>query len=183
MKRFFILFAALFISMLSFAQNLDDVKQIKKQGGMIVNIETNEELSDNELKQIFDEDLYSTYIRGKNQRIVSIRFWASTAACAVSSITSWVVAGLLAKDCYNNHNHSSDFESGSFCSGNAVLAWQLIGGSFAFATVVLAVPSTILTISSCKSINKAVDNYNSKSSDLTLNFGATNNGIGFTLKF
>jgi hypothetical protein len=46
-----------------------------------------------------------------------------------------------------------------------------------------AIPSTILTISSHRKLNAVVDGYNQRSSDMTLNFGATNNGIGLTLNF
>lgn len=182
MKKSVILLTLLFITMLSFAQTSNETTQLKKRRGNIVNAATNEVIPNSELKKMLDEDSYYDYIRGNRQRIGSIPLWGCTAACAVVSASCYIVTNNLVDDCYANHHHDHEFEQGAFCDNGAMAYW-LIGGLFAAGTVIYAVPSTILTISSCKNINNAVDSYNKKSTDMTLGFGATNNGIGLTLKF
>jgi len=182
MKKSVILLTLLFITMLSFAQTSNETIQLKKHRGNIVNAATNEVIPNSELKKMLDEDSYYDYIRGKRQRIGSIPLWGSTAACAAVSASCFIISHNLIDDCNANHNHNHEFEEGAFCN-NGALAYWLIGGFFAAGTVIYAVPSTILTISSCRNINNAVDSYNKKTTDMTLGFGATNNGIGLTLKF
>lgn len=45
MKKSIVLLTLLFITMFSFAQTSNEVKEIKKKGGSIVNVETGEKLS------------------------------------------------------------------------------------------------------------------------------------------
>ena len=182
MKKSIVLLALLFITMFSFAQTSNEVKEIKKKGGSIVNVETGEKLSKYNLKSILDEEAYDNYAKGRKQRIASYTFWGYSATCAVTSTLLFVEANSLANDCIDNHNHTHEFESGAFCN-NGNLAFWLIGGMMATGAVIYAIPATVLTITSNKNINEAVDSFNQKTSDVTLNFGATNNGIGFTLKF
>ena len=183
MKKSISLLTLLFIAMLSFAQTPSETIKIKKKQGKIINVDTNEKLSAAELKQILDEESYGTYIKGRNQRIVSYPFWASSAACAASSIALFTVANIIQNDCVNNHVHN--YEGGDiFCdNGAAVITFWLMGGLMAVGTIIDAIPAIVLTICSNTNINNAVDGYNKNTTDVTLGFGATNNGIGLTLKF
>ena len=82
--------------------------------------------------------------------------------------------------------HQQEKENGHdiYCENatGAMLYW-VIGGFCVAGAIMYAIPATILTISSHRNLNAAVDGYNQRSSDVTLNFGATNNGIGLTLNF
>ena len=168
--------------MLSFAQTPSETIKIKKKHGKIINVDTNEKLSAAELKQILDEESYGTYIKGRNQRIVSYPFWASSAACAASSITLFTFADIIQNDCINNHVHDNNDDF--YCDNTAgTIAFWLMGGVMAVGTIIDAIPAIVLTICSNTNINNAVDGYNKNTTDVTLGFGATNNGIGLTLKF
>ena len=168
--------------MLSFAQTPSETIKIKKKHGKIINVDTNEKLSAAELKQILDEESYGTYIKGRNQRIVSYPFWASSAVCAASSITLFTVGNRIQNDCINNHVHDNNDDF--YCDNTAgTIAFWLMGGVMAVGTIIDAIPAIVLTICSNNNINNAVDGYNKNTTDVTLGFGATNNGIGLTLKF
>lgn len=169
--------------MFSFAQTSNEVKEIKKTGGSIVNIETGEKLSKYNLKSILDEEAYDNYAKGRKQRIASYTFWGVSTVCAASSITSFTIANTIKNNCINNHDHSE--QDGTWMCDDApgLFTCWAIGGLFAAGTVIYAIPATVLTITSNKNINEAVDSFNQKTSEVTLNFGATNNGIGFTLNF
>ena len=182
MKKSISLLTLLFIAMLSFAQTPSETIKIKKKHGKIINVDTQEKLSKDDLKLLLDEESYDYYIRGRKQRNISNHFWANSAACAASSAIFFTQANVLANDCINNHNHSDEWDSGAFCN-NGNLAFWLIGGFFAAGAVIDAIPAAVLTISSSCNINKAIDGYNKNTTDVTLSFGATNNGIGLTLKF
>ena len=186
MKKSITLLTLLFITMFSFAQTSNENITIKKRNGRIINAVTNERLSKIELKSMLDEESYDSYIRGRNRYIASIPFWAATAVEGAGSITSFAIANSLKNDCINNHDHQQEKENGHdiYCENatGAMLYW-VIGGFFAAGAVMYAIPSTILTISSHRKLNAVVDGYNQRSSDVTLNFGATNNGIGLTLNF
>lgn len=182
MKKSITLLTLLFIAMLSFAQTPSETIKIKKKHGKIINVDTNEKLSAAELKQILDEESYGTYIKGRNQRIVSYPFWASSAACAASSIALFTFADIIQNDCINNHMHGYDEEL--YCDNAAgTIAFWLMGGMMAAGAIIYAIPATVLTICSNNNINNTVDGYNKNTTDVTLGFGATNNGIGLTLKF
>ena len=161
MKKSITLLTLLFITMFSFAQTSNENITIKKRNGSIS---------------------YDSYIKGRNRYIASIPFWVGTAVEGAGSIASFAIANSLKNDCINNHNHADEWEGGAFCD-NGNLAFWLIGGFMAVGTVMYAIPATILTISSHRKLNAAVEGYNQKSSDVTLNFGATNNGFGLTLNF
>ena len=76
---------------------------------------------------------------------------------------------------------NNEYEESSKSMGFTIF---YVGGILlSLETMVFAIPSTILTICSNRNLNEVVENYNPKTSDITLNFGATNNGIGLTLKF
>ena len=182
MKKSITLLTLLFITMFSFAQTSNENITIKKRNGRIVNVETNEKLSKLELKSMLDEESYDSYIKGRNRYIASIPFWVGTAVEGAGSIASFAIANSLKNDCINNHNHADEWEGGAFCD-NGNLAFWLIGGFMAVGTVMYAIPATILTISSHRNLNAAVEGYNQKSSDVTLNLGATSNGFGLTLNF
>ena len=183
MKKSISLLTLLFIAMLSFAQTPSETIKIKKKHGKIINVDTQEKLSKDDLKLLLDEESYDYYIRGRKQRNISNHFWANSAACAASSIALFTVANIIQNDCVNNHVHN--YEGGDiFCdNGAAVITFWLMGGVMAVGTIIDAIPATVLTICSNKNINNAVDGYNQKTSDVTLGLGATNNGIGLTLKF
>ena len=182
MKKSITLLTLLFIAMLSFAQTPSETIKIKKKHGKIINVDTNEKLSAAELKQILDEESYGTYIKGRNQRIVSYPFWASSAVCAASSITLFTVGNRIQNDCINNHVHDNNDDF--YCDNTAgTIAFWLMGGVMAVGTIIDAIPAIVLTICSNNNINNAVDGYNKNTTDVTLGFGATNNGIGLTLKF
>ena len=186
MKKSITLLTLLFIAMFSFAQTSNENITIKKRNGRIINVETNEKLSKLELKSMLDEESYDSYIRGRNRYIASIPFWAATAVEGAFSITYFSMGNRLKNDCINNHDHQQEKENGHdvYCeNGTGAMLYWVIGGFFAAGAVMYAIPSTILTISSHRKLNAAVDGHNHKSSDLTLNFGATNNGLGVTLKF
>ena len=182
MKKSITLLALMLIAMLSFAQTSNEPIKIKKKHGKIVNVDTQEKLSKEDLKSILDEESYDYYIKGRKQRNISNHFWANSAACAACSAIFFTQANVLANDCINNHNHADEWEGGAFCD-NGNLAYWLIGGFMAVGTVMYAIPATILTISSHRKLNAAVEGYNQKSSDVTLNLGATSNGFGLTLNF
>ena len=186
MKKSITLLTLLFIAMFSFAQTSNENITIKKRNGRIINVETNEKLSKLELKSMLDEESYDSYIKGRNRYIASIPLWAATAIEGAFSITYIAMGYDLKYDCINNHDHQQEKENGHdvYCENatGAMLYW-VIGGFFAAGAVMYAIPSTILTISSHRKLNAVVDGYNQRSSDVTLNFGATNNGIGLTLNF
>ena len=186
MKKSITLLALLFITMFSFAQTSNENITIKKRNGRIVNVETNEKLSKLELKSMLDEESYDSYIKGRNRYIASIPFWAATAIEGAFSITYIAMGYDLKHDCINNHDHQQEKENGHdiYCENatGAMLYW-VIGGFCVAGAIMYAIPATILTISSHRNLNAAVEGYNQKSSDVTLNFGATNNGIGLTLNF
>ena len=186
MKKSITLLTLLFIAMFSFAQTSNENITIKKRNGRIINVETNEKLSKLELKSMLDEESYDSYIRGRNRYIASIPFWAATAIEGAFSITYIAMGYDLKYDCINNHDHQQEKENGHdvYCENwnGAVLYWA-IGGFFAAGALMYAIPSTILTISSHRNLNAAVEGYNHKSSDVTLNLGATSNGFWLTLNF
>ena len=152
MKKSITLLALMLIAMLSFAQTSNEPIKIKKKHGKIVNVDTQEKLSKEDLKSILDEESYDYYIKGRKQRNISNHFWANSAACAACSAIFFTQANVLANDCINNHNHSDEWEGGAFCN-NGNLAFWLIGGFFAAGAVIDAIPATILTISSNSKIN------------------------------
>ena len=182
MKKSITLLTLLFIAMFSFGQNSNENITIKKRNGRIINVETNEKLSKLELKSMLDEESYDSYIRGRNRYIASIPFWAATAIEGALSITYIAMGCDLKHDCINNHDHQNGNDE--YCGvGKRTMFYWAMGGFCVAGAIMYAIPATILTISSHQNINAAVEGYNQKSSDVTLNFGATNNGIGLTLNF
>ena len=182
MKKSISLLTLLFIAMLSFAQTPGESIKIKKKYGKIINVDTQEKLSKDDLKLLLDEESYDYYIRGRKQRNISNHLWANSAACAASSIVFFTVGNRIQNDCTNNHVHDNNDDF--YCDNTTgTIAFWLMGGMMAVGTIIDAIPATVLTICSNKNINNAVDGYNQNTTDVTLGFGATNNGIGLTLKF
>ena len=182
MKKSITLLTLLFITMFSFAQTSNENITIKKRNGRIVNVETNEKLSKLELKSMLDEESYDSYIKGRNRYVASIPFWAATAIEGAGSIASFAIANSLKNDCINNHDHQNGNDE--YCGvGKRTMFYWAMGGFCVAGAIMYAIPATILTISSHQNINAAVEGYNQKSSDVTLNLGATSNGFGLTLNF
>lgn len=177
MKKILFIIGFLFVSLAASSQSLsNDVNTIEKRYGKIVNTETNKKIHKNDLKLMLDEESYSTYIRGRGQHIASIPLWCFTGSSAALATTSFVMANKMKNATANNN--SEEFSNGLgfaiFYAGGILLSLE---------AVVFAIPSTILTICSNRNLNEVVENYNPNTSDITLNFGATNNGIGLTLNF
>lgn len=177
MKKLLFIIGFIFVSLAVSSQSLsNDVNTIEKRYGKIVNTKTNKKIHKNNLKLLLDEESYRTYIRGRGQHIASISLWCYTGSCAALATTSFIMAhktmNLPANNEYEESSKSMGFTI--FYAGGILLSLE---------TMVFAIPSTILTICSNRNLNEVVENYNPKTSDITLNFGATNNGIGLTLKF
>ena len=141
-----------------------NVNTIGKRCGKIINKETGKRISSEDLMFYLDEETYSAYNKGRILHIVSIPFWCETAALAALATTNFIMA-----------NNSTN--------GNAFAFFCAMGFFWSLGTVMSAIPATTLTICSNAYLKKAVHNYNSRSPEISLNFGATNNGIGFMLKF
>ena len=85
---------------------------------------------------------------------------------------------------HKTKNTPANNNSEEFSNGLAYAIFYAGGIVLSLSTVTFAIPSTILTICSNNNLNEVVENYNPKtSSDITLNFGATENGIGLMVKF
>ena len=176
MKKLLFIIGFLFVSLAASSQTLsNNVNTIEKRYGKILNTETNKKIHKNDLKLLLDEESYRTYIRGRGQHIASIPLWYFTGSSAALASASFIMAYKI---------NQTIAEEGSNFSNSLGFAIYYAGGIvLSLSAVTFAIPSTILTICSNKNLNEVVENYNPKTSDITLNFGATNNGIGLTLNF
>lgn len=176
MKKLLFIIGFLFVSLAASSQSLsNDIYTIEKRYGKIVNAETNKKIHKTELQLILDEESYDTYIKARRQHIASIPLWVLTGSGAALSATCFIAAYNINKSIVNESSDLGKGISFAFCYVGGIM--------FSISTVTFAIPSTILTICSNKNLNEVVENYNNSTSDITLNFGTTNNGIGLMLKF
>lgn len=178
MKKLLFIIGFLFVSLVASSQSLsNDINTIEKRYGKIVNTETSKKIHKKDLKLLLDEESYRTYIRGRGQHIASIPLWYFTGSSAALASASFIMA-------HKTKNTPANNNSEEFSNGLAYAIFYAGGIVLSLSTVTFAIPSTILTICSNNNLNEVVENYNPKtSSDITLNFGATDNGIGLMVKF
>lgn len=177
MKKLLIIIGLIFAGFVANSQNQsNNICSIEKRCGKIINVETKEKISSEDLMLILDEDTYKTYRTGRTLHIVSIPFWCTTAAFASLTTSSFI----MAHKTLNAQTNSNSEELGNAIGFSLFYAGGII---MSLGTMVSAIPSIAITVCSNAKMNKVVDNYNNKTNDITLNFGATNSGIGFTLNF
>lgn len=173
MKKLSLLITLLIAGLTSFSQSLsNDIHSIEKQCGRLINVSTNEKISDETLMQILDPESFDIYKKARNMHVASIPLWCVSGVCLASTATCFSIVAY----------HQTQNDDNTSAAVGAVV-YTVLGIYSAIATVATAIPPTVLTICSNKNFNSVVDDYNSKNNNLSLNFGATNNGIGLVLKF
>ena len=177
MKRLLFIICLLFVANTASSQiEITNVNTIDKRCGKIINKETGERIYSEDLMLLLDEEAYKAYSKGRTLHIVSIPFWCETASSAALAATSFIMAHKMKNTVANNNSEE-------FSNGLGFAIYYAGGIILSLSTAVFAVPSTVLTICSNAKLKKAVNNYNNTTPEISLNFGATSNGIGLMLKF
>lgn len=174
MKKTLLLLITLFITgITSYSQNLsNDINTIEKRYGKLIDVSTDEKISDETLMQILDPESFDLYKKARRMHVASIPLWCVSGACLASTATCFSIVAY----------HQTQNDDKANAAVGAVV-YTVLGIYSAIATAVAIIPSTALTICSNKDFNNIVNNYNRRNNNLSLNFGATNNGIGLVLKF
>lgn len=171
MKKILLAIALLSIGIILNSQNLsNDIYSIEKQGGKLINSSTDEIISDSTLEQLLEPEYLGFYSKACRQRKAAKTLWYVNGACAVSTVTCFSMMF------YHYYSDATDGPTYAFVCA-------VLGINSMIATTVTILPPLALTIISNRNLNKVVKGYNQRNNELSLNFGATNNGIGLTLKF
>ena len=181
MKRILTLLFLLTVSLSAMSQNLsNDAMILERYHGNLRYYGTDEKLDKVALQQILDEEQFAIYEKSRKQHKVSTSLWIITGVTTVTS-TLFLYEGIRDHIYYNNHpeEFGDDVNSG-VPMFPIFYMFSAIGYGI---SLIPAIPATILTIQSHRNLDNVVENYNTKLTDVTLNFGATNNGLGLVLKF
>ena len=181
MKKSLIMFFLLIISLSSISQSLsNDVLNLERHHGNLRYSGTDDKLDKVALEQILNEEQFSIYEKAKKQHVASIPLWAVTGVTATVS-TFCLYTGIRGHIYYNNHpeEFGNDVNSG-VPMFPIIYMFSAIGYGI---SLVPGIPATILTIQSHRNLDNIVESYNANANDVSLNFGATSNGIGLVLKF
>lgn len=135
-------------------------------------------LDQEELRQLLDEESYAIYEKARKQHIASIPFWVVTGVTTTVS-TLFLYGGIRGHIYYNNHPEKFGVHGGTPVFG----VFYVISAIGYGISLVPGIPATILTIQSHRNLGNIVESYNANSNDVSLNFGATSNGVGLVLKF
>ena len=181
MKRMLILFCLLIVSLSAISQSLsNDVLNLERHHGNLRYSGTDDKLDKVALEQILNEEQLAIYEKAKKQHVASIPLWAVTGVTATVS-TFCLYTGIRDHIYYNNHpeEFGNDVNSG-VPMFPIIYMFSAIGYGI---SLVPGIPATILTIQSHRNLDNIVESYNANANDVSLNFGATSNGIGLVLKF
>lgn len=180
MRRVLMLFCLLIVSLSSISQNTsNDVLNLERHHGKLRYLETNNKLDKVELQQLLDEEQFAIYEKARKQHVASIPLWTVTGVTTAAS-TFLLYLGVHGHVYYNNHPEL--FGCGT--SGVPMFPFFYMFSAMGYGVSLLpAIPAIVLTKRSHKNLDNIVENYNRNSTDVTLNFEPTNDGIGLVLKF
>ena len=179
MKKVLLSFCLLIISLSAISQNIcNDVKMLERHYGNLRYSGVTEKLDEVALQQILNDEQFAMYEKARKQHVASIPLWCVTGVTATVSTASLAVA--ISGHIYYN-NHPEKFGS---CGGTSLYGVFYIFSAIGYGiSLVPGIPATILTIQSHRNLDDVVESYNANSTEVTLSFGATDNGFGLVLKF
>ena len=179
MKKVFLSFCLLIISLSAISQNIsDEVKMVERHHANLRYSGVTEKLDETALQQILNDEQFAMYEKARKQYVASIPLWCVTGVTAAVSTASLAV-GISGHIYYNNHP-----EKFGSCGSTPLYGVFYIFSAIGYGiSLVPGIPATILTIQSHRNLDDVVESYNSNSTEVSLNFGATNNGVGLVLKF
>lgn len=182
MKKLLTLLSLLIVSLSSMSQNLsNDVLNLERHRGSLRYYGTDEKLDEVSLQQILDEEQFAIYEKARKQHVASIPLWTVTGVTTATS-TFLLYLGVHGHIYYNNH--PEEFGGQGRPGGTPMFPIFYMFSAIGYGvSLLLAIPAAVLTVRSHENLDNLVENYNGKSTYLTLNFGATNNGVGLVLKF
>ena len=182
MKRILTLLFLLTVSLSAMSQNLsNDAMILERYHGNLRYYRTDEKLDKVALQQILDEEQFAIYEKSRKQHKVSTSLWIITGVTTVTS-TLFLYEGIRDHIYYNNH--PEEFGGQGRPGGTPMFPIFYMFSAIGYGiSLIPAIPAMILTIQSHRNLDNVVENYNTKLTDVTLNFGATNNGLGLVLKF
>lgn len=182
MKKILILLSLYIVSLSSISQNIsNDVLNLERHHCNLRYLGTDDKLDKVALEQILNEEQFSIYEKAKKQHVASIPLWAVTGVTATVS-TFCLYTGIRGHIHYNNHpeEYGGQGRPGGTPMYGVFYMFSAIGYGI---SLVPGIPAAILTIQSHRNLDNIVEAYNANANDVSLNFGATSNGIRLVLKF
>lgn len=183
MKRILIVVVMLTMSLSSISQNLsNDVNILERHCGGLRYCGMKDNLTQDDLKQLLDEESYAMYENVRKHHAASIPLWVVTGVTTTVS-TLFLYGGVRGHIYFNNHPEEYGY------NGSPIIKTPLYQFFYIFSAIgygmslVTGIPATILTIQTHRNLDIIVENYNANSNAVSLNFKATSNGIGLVLKF